>query len=136
MTIIDELNWNDQGLLPAIVQDSDTGQVLMLAWVNEAALVQTFLTGEAHFWSRSRGELWHKGATSGNTMVLAGATYDCDSDALLLRVVPAGPACHTGSTSCFFNPLTFNDVIDPDAARRAGEPVFKWSPEAAEGEES
>lgn len=136
MTIIDELNWNDQGLLPAVVQDADTGQVLMLGWVNEAALRQTFLTGEVHFWSRSRGELWHKGATSGNTMLLSTASYDCDSDALLLRVVPRGPACHTGSTSCFFNPLTFDDVIDPDSARRAGEPLFQWSPEAAEGEDN
>lgn len=136
MTIIDELNWNDQGLMPAVVQDADTGQVLMLGWVNEAALRQTFLTGEVHFWSRSRGELWHKGATSGNTMLLSTASYDCDSDALLLRVVPRGPACHTGSTSCFFNPLTFDDVIDPDSARRAGEPLFHWSPEAAEGEDN
>lgn len=136
MTTIDELNWNDQGLLPAIVQDSETGQVLMLGWVNEAALRQTFLTGEVHFWSRSRGELWHKGATSGNTMLLSAASYDCDSDALLLRVVPRGPACHTGSTSCFFNPLTFDDVIDPDSSRRAGEPLFQWSPEAAEGEDN
>ncbi|MCB0235421.1 MAG: phosphoribosyl-AMP cyclohydrolase [Anaerolineae bacterium] len=136
MTIIDELNWNDQGLLPAIVQDSDTDRVLMLAWVNEAALRQTFLTGEVHFWSRSRSELWHKGATSGNTMVLTDAHYDCDRDALLLRVVPRGPACHTGSTSCFFNPLTFNDVIDSDGSRRAGEPLFQWSEEAAQGEDS
>lgn len=136
MTRIEELNWNDHGLLPAIVQDSETGQVLMLAWVNEEALRQSFLTGEVYFWSRSRQELWHKGATSGNTMVLAGAAYDCDSDALLLRVVPRGPACHTGSTSCFFNPLTFDDVIDPESSRRAGEPVFQWSPEAAEGEDN
>ncbi len=136
MTSIDQLNWNDQGLLPAIVQDSDTGQVLMLAWVNEEALRRTFVTGEVHFWSRSRGELWHKGETSGNTMVLAGAFYDCDGDALLFQVVPRGPACHTGSTSCFYTPLVFEDVIDTDSARRAGEPLFAWSPEAAEGEDS
>lgn len=135
MTIIDELTWNDQGLLPAIVQDADTGLVLMLGWVNAQALRRTFLTGEVHFWSRSRAELWHKGATSGNTMTLAAASYDCDHDALLLRVVPRGPACHTGSTSCFFTPLTFEDVIDPEDSRRAGEPVFQWASEAAEGED-
>lgn len=136
MTHIDELKWNDQGLLPAVVQDVDSGQVLMLGWVNEEALRRTFITGEVHFWSRSRGELWHKGATSGNSMVLAAAFYDCDGDALLLRVVPRGPACHTGSTSCFFNPLAFDDVIDTNSARRAGAPLFQWSPEAAEGEDS
>ncbi|MCB0201314.1 MAG: phosphoribosyl-AMP cyclohydrolase [Anaerolineae bacterium] len=135
MTSIDELDWNDKGLLPAIVQDSDTGQVLMLAWVNEAALRRTFLTGEVHFWSRSRQTLWHKGETSGNTMVLAAAAYDCDGDALLFKVVPRGPACHTGNTSCFYTPLTFDDVVDPDSTRQAGEPVFQWSPEAAEGED-
>ncbi|MEZ4768586.1 MAG: phosphoribosyl-AMP cyclohydrolase [Caldilineales bacterium] len=136
MTHIDELRWNDQGLLPAIVQDADTGQVLMLAWVNEEALRRTFLTGEVHFYSRSRQALWHKGETSGNTMVLADAAYDCDADALLFKVAPRGPACHTGSTSCFYSPLTFNDVIDVDQTRRAGEAAFQWSPEAAEGEDS
>jgi phosphoribosyl-ATP pyrophosphohydrolase/phosphoribosyl-AMP cyclohydrolase len=130
---IDELNWNDQGLLPAIVQDAETRQVLMLAWMNEDALRQSYLTGEAHFWSRSRAELWRKGDTSGNTMVLVEASYDCDGDALLLQVAPRGPACHTGATSCFYNPLAFGDVIDVERSRQAGEPALQWSPEAAEG---
>lgn len=135
MTVIDELNWNDQGLLPAVVQDAGTGQVLMLGWVNHEALRQTFLTGDVHFWSRSRQELWRKGATSGNSMTLVDAAYDCDDDALLLRVVPLGPACHTGSASCFFKPLVFADVVDTEAARRAGQPAFRWPAEAAEGED-
>ncbi len=136
MTVIDGFNWNDQGLLPAIVQDAGTGQVLMLGWTNREALHETFLTGEVHFWSRSRQALWRKGETSGNSMTLAAAFYDCDSDALLFKVTPLGPACHTGSTSCFYSPLTFNDVIDAGESRAAGDPVFQWSAEAAEGADS
>lgn len=85
----------------AIVQDARTNRVLMLAWMNEEAERLTRETGEAWFWSRSREELWHKGATSGNTLAVEELREDCDNDALLLRVVPAGPACHTGSVSCF-----------------------------------
>ena len=86
---------------PAIVQDAETGRVLMLAWMNDEAERLTRETGEAWFWSRSRDELWHKGATSGNTLRVVELRDDCDGDALLLRVEPAGPACHTGSVSCF-----------------------------------
>ena len=100
-----EIRWDEQGLVPAIVQDARTGRVLMLAYVNSAALARTLETGEAWFWSRSRGELWHKGATSGNTQRVVEARYDCDADALLLRVEPRGPACHTGHTSCFYRRL-------------------------------
>ena len=89
------------GLVPAIVQDADTGRVLMLAWTNEEALRRTRETGEAWFWSRSRGELWHKGETSGSTLAVEELRDDCDGDAVLMRVRPAGPACHTGSLSCF-----------------------------------
>lgn len=89
------------GLLPVIVQDADDGEVLMLAWANEAALAATEATGEAHFWSRSRDELWRKGATSGNVMKIVELVTDCDGDAVLYRVRPAGPACHTGARSCF-----------------------------------
>jgi phosphoribosyl-ATP pyrophosphohydrolase/phosphoribosyl-AMP cyclohydrolase len=89
------------GLVPAIVQDAATGRVLMLAWTNEDALRRTRETGEAWFWSRSRGELWHKGETSGSTLAVEELRDDCDGDAVLMRVRPAGPACHTGSLSCF-----------------------------------
>jgi phosphoribosyl-ATP pyrophosphohydrolase/phosphoribosyl-AMP cyclohydrolase len=88
-------------LRAAIVQDADDGRVLMLAWMDEEALRLTRETGEAWFWSRSRQELWHKGATSGNTLAVEELRDDCDGDALLLRVRAAGPACHTGSRSCF-----------------------------------
>jgi phosphoribosyl-ATP pyrophosphohydrolase/phosphoribosyl-AMP cyclohydrolase len=91
----------DQELRAAIVQDAEDGRVLMLAWMDEEALRRTRETGEAWFWSRSRRELWHKGATSGNTLAVEEIRDDCDGDAILLRVRPAGPACHTGSRSCF-----------------------------------
>ena len=88
-------------LRPAIVQDAETGRVLMLAWMDDEAERRTSESGEAWFWSRSRQEYWHKGATSGNTMAVEELRDDCDGDALLLKVRPAGPACHTGSASCF-----------------------------------
>lgn len=100
-----DLRWNADGLIPAIIQDGTTGQVLMMAWMNAEALRLTIATGETHFWSRSRAELWHKGATSGNTQRVTGIRVDCDGDTLLVRVQPAGPACHTGSVSCFYRPL-------------------------------
>ena len=91
------------GLLPAVVQDAASGEVLMLAWMNEEAWQRTLATGEAHFWSRSRRELWHKGATSGHVQRVVAARLDCDSDAILLIVEQAGgAACHTGHRSCFF----------------------------------
>ena len=99
------LKWNAQGLIPAVVQDADTGMVLMVAWMNEEALRLTRETGQTHFWSRSRRELWHKGATSGNTQDVVAIYVDCDEDVLLIKVHPAGPACHTGNTSCFFRSL-------------------------------
>jgi phosphoribosyl-ATP pyrophosphohydrolase/phosphoribosyl-AMP cyclohydrolase len=94
--------WNEQGLAPAIVQDATTGEVLMLAWMNAEAWQLTQETGEAHFWSRSRQSLWHKGETSGNVQHVVEIRLDCDADTLLLRVDPAGPACHTGERSCFY----------------------------------
>ena len=102
---LDELKWDDKGLLPAVVQDAQTGQVLMLAWMNRQSLQQTLDSGKATFWSRSRSELWVKGATSGNFLHLRALSADCDKDAVLLRVDPDGPACHTGATSCFFDVL-------------------------------
>lgn len=100
-----ELKWDAAGLIPAVVQDVRTGQVLMVAWMNAEALRLTQTTGEMHFWSRSRGELWRKGATSGATQRLVGLWADCDGDTLLAQVEPAGPACHTGAVSCFFQRL-------------------------------
>jgi phosphoribosyl-ATP pyrophosphohydrolase/phosphoribosyl-AMP cyclohydrolase len=109
-----EIKWDERGLVPAIVQDANTGQVLMLAYMNQASLERTLETGESWFWSRSRGELWHKGATSGNTQRLVEIRYDCDADTLLLRVEPAGPACHTGHQSCFYRSLPDQtEVEDP-----------------------
>jgi phosphoribosyl-AMP cyclohydrolase len=100
-----ELQWNNDGLLPAIVQDAGTRAVLMVAWMNEQSLRLTLETGETHFWSRGRGELWHKGATSGNRQRVVAIWVDCDADTLLLQVEPFGPACHTGALSCFFRSL-------------------------------
>ena len=89
------------GLIPAIVRDARSGDVLTLAWMNAQSLQKTIESGETWFWSRSRKELWHKGATSGNTQKVVDISPDCDSDALLVSVIPAGPACHTGTRSCF-----------------------------------
>jgi phosphoribosyl-AMP cyclohydrolase len=102
---IETLKWNEQGLIPAIVQDKQSLEVLMLAWMNAASLQHTLDTGETWFWSRSRQELWHKGATSGNIQKVAGIRYDCDADTLLVFVDPAGPACHTGARSCFYRSI-------------------------------
>ena len=99
------IRFDERGLVPAVVQDGATGQVLMVAWMNEEALRRTRETGQAHFWSRSRQELWHKGATSGNFMNVREIWVDCDADTLLLKVTPAGPACHTGHRSCFYRRL-------------------------------
>jgi phosphoribosyl-AMP cyclohydrolase/phosphoribosyl-ATP pyrophosphohydrolase/phosphoribosyl-AMP cyclohydrolase len=96
------LKWDDHGLITAVVQDAATREVLMVAWMNAEALRATETSGEAHFWSRSRRELWHKGATSGHIMKLVELRVDCDADTLLLLVEPAGPACHTGARSCFY----------------------------------
>lgn len=103
---LSELTYNDQGLIPCIVQDADTLEVLMMAWMNEESLSLTLKQGETVFWSRSRQELWHKGATSGNTQTLVELRYDCDADTLLALVHPAGPACHTGARSCFYRTLS------------------------------
>lgn len=107
-----EIRWDERGLVPAIVQDAGTGQVLMLAYVNRASLARTLETGETWFWSRSRGELWHKGATSGNTQRVVDVRYDCDADTLLLLVAPAGPGCHTGQPGCFYRRLPAGDEVD------------------------
>jgi phosphoribosyl-ATP pyrophosphohydrolase/phosphoribosyl-AMP cyclohydrolase len=95
------VRYNADGLVPCVVQDSGTGEVLMVAYANEEAMGKTLATGDTHFWSRSRHELWHKGGTSGNTQRVVSARLDCDHDTVLLAVECAGPACHTGTVSCF-----------------------------------
>jgi phosphoribosyl-AMP cyclohydrolase / phosphoribosyl-ATP pyrophosphohydrolase len=95
------VKFDERGLVPAIIQDADTGDVLTLAYMNEESLRRTRETGETWFWSRSRNELWHKGATSGNTQSVVSVAVDCDQDAVLVSVRPHGPACHKGERSCF-----------------------------------
>lgn len=106
------LKFDEQGLIVAVAQDSATGTVLMLAYMNRQALARTIETGEAHFWSRSRKELWHKGETSGNVLSVERIQADCDGDALLLSVRPSGPACHLGRRACFSEPATVLDHLD------------------------
>ncbi|RIH90418.1 Phosphoribosyl-AMP cyclohydrolase [Calidithermus terrae] len=100
-----DVQFDERGLVPVVVQDAHTGEVLTLAYANREALAQTLLTGYSTFWSRSREELWVKGATSGNRQKVLEVVLDCDHDAVLYRVEPQGPACHTGARSCFHNPV-------------------------------
>lgn len=100
------VKYDANGLIPAIVQDSATGEVLMMAYMNAESLEKTLASKEAWFWSRSRQELWHKGATSGSIMRIREVLVDCDQDTLLLRVDPQGPACHTGNRTCFYRQLS------------------------------
>jgi phosphoribosyl-AMP cyclohydrolase len=102
VSALDDISYDDRGLVPAVVQQHDTGAVLMVAWMNAESLQRTLDTGTTWFWSRSRRELWNKGATSGNTQRVVEVRYDCDGDTLLVRVDAAGPACHTGEPTCFF----------------------------------
>ena len=111
---IANIKWDSAGLVPAIVQDAATGEVLMLAYMNAASLRRSFEIGETVFWSRSRQELWHKGATSGNTQTVREMRLDCDGDTLLIRVDPAGPACHTGARSCFFRAMESDAATDEE----------------------
>jgi phosphoribosyl-ATP pyrophosphohydrolase/phosphoribosyl-AMP cyclohydrolase len=99
------LKFDEKGLIPVVVQDADTGEVLTLAYMSRESLRRTLESGQVWFWSRSRQELWHKGATSGNFLDLVAILQDCDGDALLVKVHPRGPACHTGERSCFFRSL-------------------------------
>ena len=102
---VDELAFDDRGLVPVVVQDASTKEVLMLAWADEEAVRRTLSSGTTWFWSRSRQEYWNKGATSDNTQAVVEVRYDCDADALLVLVDPAVPACHTGERSCFYRVL-------------------------------
>jgi phosphoribosyl-ATP pyrophosphohydrolase/phosphoribosyl-AMP cyclohydrolase len=128
LSIDDQIVYDDGGLVPCVVQDWNTGEVLTVAYTNELALRRTRETGELHLWSRSRDELWRKGATSGNTMAVRALRLDCDGDALLALVEPAGPACHTGERSCFHRgdleppaPHETLPAIERTVAQRAAE---------------
>jgi phosphoribosyl-AMP cyclohydrolase / phosphoribosyl-ATP pyrophosphohydrolase len=112
--------YDEKGLVPVVAQDANTGEVLMLAYASREAVQKTIETGEAHYHSRSRGELWRKGETSGNTQRVVEVRLDCDGDALLYRVEPAGPACHTGERSCFFTSLQGSDEDAQDLGRTLG----------------
>src|ERR671915_1350920 len=101
----DAIAFDENGLVPCVIQDWASGEVLTLAYMDAEALERTRETGEVHLYSRSRGEQWHKGATSGNTQAVKALRFDCDADALLALVEPAGPACHTGARSCFFRDI-------------------------------
>ena len=107
--LLSEIKYDSNGLVPVIVQDMATKDVLMMAWMNAESLRLTMETGETVFWSRSRQEIWHKGATSGNVQKVIEVRVDCDADTLLMLVEPAGPACHTGEQTCFYRNVTMDD---------------------------
>jgi phosphoribosyl-AMP cyclohydrolase len=113
------LKWNEEGLIPAIVQDAETGEVLMVAWMDEPALKDTVATGQTHFFSRSRRSHWHKGATSGHVQHVESIRVDCDGDVLLIKARQVGGACHLGYRSCFFRRVGGEGVLERDS-----EPVF------------
>ena len=108
---IASLKFDDAGLIPAIAQDAETGEVLMMAWMNADSLGVTMETGRVTYWSRSRGELWEKGATSGNTQALVSLSIDCDRDCLLMQVAQTGPACHTKRRSCFYTDILEGEEV-------------------------
>ncbi|RPF57066.1 bifunctional phosphoribosyl-AMP cyclohydrolase/phosphoribosyl-ATP diphosphatase HisIE [Aquisalibacillus elongatus] len=117
------MNFNEDGLIPAIVQDYKTGDVLMLAYMNDEALQKTKETKTSWFYSRSRQELWNKGATSGNTQTVKQISYDCDEDTILLQVEPKGPACHTGEKSCFYRDFDIGE--EPSFKREVVHQIFE-----------
>jgi phosphoribosyl-AMP cyclohydrolase / phosphoribosyl-ATP pyrophosphohydrolase len=128
-SIVNDLKFDAKGLTPAIIQDVRTGEVLTLAYMNDESLARTRETGETWLWSRSRNELWHKGATSGNTQRVVAITDDCDHDALIVSVIPNGPACHTGARSCFTGtpPRTLDRLMNVLRDRRENRPDASYS---------
>jgi phosphoribosyl-ATP pyrophosphohydrolase/phosphoribosyl-AMP cyclohydrolase len=120
--VFDEITFDERGLVPCVVQDEASADVLMLAYVSEKALQLTIDTGEMHFYSRSRDEIWRKGETSGATMAVRQLRYDCDGDAVLAIVAPTGAACHTGERSCFYREIGGAAAPDADAPPAPGEP--------------
>ena len=119
-SIADSLRFDEQGLIPAVVQDAETGVVLTLAYMNRESIGKTIETGETHFWSRRRKELWHKGETSGNIQKVTSMSVDCDADALLVRVRQTGNACHTGNPTCFFSPFGDSGTRDTSLGETLG----------------
>ena len=105
MAEINDITYNAQGLVPVIIQNNQSKQILMMAWMNTESINLTLQTGQVHFWSRSRNKLWRKGETSGNTLTVSEILVDCDADTLLILANPAGPSCHTGDISCFYQSL-------------------------------
>jgi phosphoribosyl-AMP cyclohydrolase / phosphoribosyl-ATP pyrophosphohydrolase len=128
-----EIAFDENGLVPCVTQDWSTGEVLTLAYMNRDALDRTLESGEVHFWSRSRGELWHKGETSGNVQRVRSLRYDCDADALLALVEPAGPACHTGERTCFYRALGDEAVAPHEALPALGRTLAQRRDELPEG---
>lgn len=120
--MLDEISFDERGLVPCIVQDEASAEVLLLAYANRKALELTLETGEMHFFSRSRGEIWRKGETSGATLAVRQLRYDCDGDAVLAIVAPAGPACHTGERTCFYREVGGAAEVEHDAPPAPGEP--------------
>lgn len=128
MSFYDELKYNPDGLIPAIIQDHLTGRVLMMAWMNRESLEKTIASGKTHFWSRSRKRFWMKGETSGHTQAVKDIAFDCDGDVLLIQVEQAGAACHEGYRSCFFRSadeqggvrITEERLVNPDAVYGKG----------------
>lgn len=118
-----QIRFDERGLVPVVAQDATTGEVLTLAYANEESLQRTVETGELHFYSRSREEIWRKGETSGNVLKLRQLRYDCDGDALVALVEPTGPACHTNERSCFYRELGGSASTEPDARPAPGEPT-------------
>lgn len=140
--ITQKIKFNSHGLVPAIVQEEGTGEVLMLAYMNSESLEKTLATGQTWFWSRSRQELWNKGATSGHIQKVTGLAYDCDGDTLLVTVQQTGPACHTGAKSCFFNKIEVGGVnaagteagtIGPEVLQQVFDVIKKRQLERPEG---
>jgi phosphoribosyl-AMP cyclohydrolase len=119
LDFFDALKWNDEGLIPAIVQDAENGEVLMMAWMDEPALKDTLATGQTHFFSRSRRSHWHKGATSGHVQHVESISIDCDGDVVLIKARQVGGACHEGYRSCFFRRLGETGILEI-----AARPVF------------
>ncbi len=123
MTEEQAIQFDERGLVPCVAQDWTTGEVLTLAYMSVESLALTRETGEVHFWSRSREEIWRKGETSGNVLRLRQLRYDCDADAVVALVEPTGPACHTGERSCFYRDLEGSADSEPDGPAVSGEPV-------------
>jgi phosphoribosyl-AMP cyclohydrolase len=125
MNWLEEIRWTEDGLVPAVAQEAGSGRVLNMAWMNREALVRTVETGEAHYWSRSRGKLWHKGEQSGHVQKVRSLRLDCDEDVILLEVEQhGGIACHTGRYSCFFRQLESGQWVTKDAVLKDPQEMY------------